>query len=333
MIASYIDGPALWRLYFSHLNLPGSAFYCFAGRPSFELITGHDIVIVQRMCLQTHMDFLKICKQLGLKIVMDLDDNVWELPEYNPAKKVFDSWGEGFKACLKMVDAISVSTPELEKAVRKHAGPLQSVYHGKDIPVFQISNKIDERVFAPVVQRKEKIIGWSGSSSHIGDLVLIEDALLQIKEMHPDVAIEFRGCQPSEKLKDIVRHKTWSPVPEFCSRMPTWGWDIALAPLTDHNFNQSKTAIKVLESAYCHIPTLMSDVKPYGRFASKDKALQWLLCDRTEDWVSKLHALLTDDAKRVELGEKSYQVMHEHHSWQSGPHEGWQRLFNHLNGL
>jgi hypothetical protein len=228
------------------------------------------------------------------------------------------------------VDGITVSTPELEKAVRKHAGPLINCFTGKEIPVFQIINKIEERVFATPVQREETIIGWSGSNSHIGDLVLVEDALLEIKRRYPEVIIEFRGCQPSDKLKDIVRHKSWAPVPEFCSRMPTWGWDIALAPLTDHVFNHSKTAIKVLESSYCRVPTLMSDVRPYGRFAAKDKAVQWLLCDRTEDWVSKLDTLVNDVARRRELGQKCYQVMHDHHSWQSGTHSGWERLLDHF---
>src|SRR6266403_2129133 len=94
--ASWVDACACWRLYMPHLNMPGSSFFCFAQRPNFNVIAGNDICVVQRCCTQAQFEFLKVVAGLGMKIVYDLDDNVWNIPEYNPAYQGLMHQREGF---------------------------------------------------------------------------------------------------------------------------------------------------------------------------------------------------------------------------------------------
>ena len=329
-IGAWLDACAMWRMYMPHLNYHGSSFYIFANKPDWNVISGKDAVVVQRCCTQPQFDFLKTARALGMRIIYDLDDNVWELPEYNPAARILSAHREGFNACIRMVDVVSVSTKTLAKAVRKHVKFMVNMDTNREIPIVVTENRVNESIFVPAIKRSQTIIGWAGSSSHVGDLILVEEPLHKIAKEFPDVVIEFRGCELPENsglgsLKSF-RHHLWSPVAEFGARLPMWGWSIALAPVTEHDFNDSKSSIKMIEAAICKIPCLASWVRPYDEFCSHDKELRWLLCPGASAWESKLRILLNDPAMRDELGKRMYNVTKQFYSWDT-PHEGWEEVF------
>lgn len=269
-----------------------------------------------------------MARQLEMKIVYDLDDNMWEIPEFNPAHASLGQYRDGFTACIQMVDAVTVSTLALQKAVKRHVKVLRNRFTGKEIPVMIAENRVEMRMFAPPQKKKELIVGWAGSSSHIGDLEVMQDGLIEVAKENPDVVFEFRGLNASTTVAALpnARFKLWTPVSEFAARMPLWGWSIATAPLVSHDFNSSKSCIKVLEAAYCKIPCLASWVDPYAHFMSHDPELKWLLCASKSQWAPKLRDLIHDEARRLELGQRMYNVMVEHFSFNKR-HEGWDKVF------
>lgn len=332
-ISSWLDACAKWRFWLPHLNLPGSSFFIFAGQPDWKQITGHDYVGVQRMCTEPQFEFMKVCRSVGQKVFMDLDDLVFHLPSFNPSQQIFHQHAEGFRRCLRAADVISVSTPFLADALKKEVQPLKNVFTQKEIPVIVVANKMDERILAPVQPRREElVVGWAGSNSHSGDLQIAMPALRALKAERPDVVIQIRGCEPPPEIGDMVEWRQWMPVPEFSSRMPTWGWSLALAPLVQHNFNSAKSCIKAIESAYCGIPTLCSWVPPYEEFCSHDAELGWLLCSNPLAWKRKLRELVHDEGLRQELGQRCLRVAQEHYSW-NRPHTGWQQLLDALKAV
>lgn len=332
-LAAWADACALWRLYMPHLSMPGSSFHCFGQKPiDLNEVAGNDICVVQRCNTQAQFEFLRQVASLGMYIIYDLDDNVWNLPDYNPAKHGLMMQREGFNACIRMVDVVVVSTRELAKAVKKNVRTMINLRTGMEIPIVVAENRIERRMFAPPVKNDKLTIGWAGSSSHIGDIVMVKEALINIGQEIPDIDIEFRGCElapddPLWVLKNF-RHKLWTPVAEFGARMPRWGWHIALAPVTDHLFNACKSNIKMVEAAYCGIPCLASWVAPYDWFCSWDSDLKWLLIPESVPsmWERKLRELINDEAMREHYGKKMHQVMLDHYSLDA-PHDGWKRAF------
>src|ERR1017187_10409051 len=125
----------LWRMYYPHQNLPGSSFYCFANQPNFDVIAGCDIVVVQRCCSEAQYRFIHTCKALGAKIIYDLDDDVWDLPESNPAHIPLTRMREGFVQCIQLTDLVTVSTRVLAKRVKTNLRDLRSRATGKPIPI------------------------------------------------------------------------------------------------------------------------------------------------------------------------------------------------------
>lgn len=311
-------------MFLPHYNLPGSSFFCFSGKPDFNVISMMDVAVVQRCCTQPQFEFLKTARALGMKIIYDLDDNVWDLPEYNPAHQMFMAYRSGFNACISGVDLVTVSTFHLRKEVKRHCRDLRNMFTGKQIPIVVAENRLDFRFLAPPFKYDNLTIGWQGSSSHVGDLLIVEDAIKKLTAQYPETTFEFRGCDPPPSLrmaKNVV-HKMWMPVAEYWARMPRFGWHVALAPLTDHEFNSSKSCIKMQEAGYCGIPCLASWVKPYTDFCDHDPELQWLLCAGPSAWYSKLRDLINDPDRREYLGKRCQDVVNQHYSF-AQPHEGW----------
>src|SRR5579872_122382 len=194
-LAPSIDAVALWRLYMPHLAFPGSSFASFSNTPDFSKIVGNDIVVVQRCCLQSQFDFIRMASSVGMKIIYDLDDNIWDLPDYNPAQAMLNAARNGFNVCMRMVDLITVSTKTLEKVVRKNVKTMINARTGQDIPIVVAENRLYRPMFTEARRLPRLTVGWAGSSSHIGDLPLVERALLTAAAEHPDdLDIEFRGC-------------------------------------------------------------------------------------------------------------------------------------------
>jgi hypothetical protein len=333
-LAASNDACALWRLYMPHVAMPGTGFFSFEQDVKWDRIAGYDTVVVQRCCTMQQFDFLRTCIGIGIKIVYDLDDNVWEIPEYNPARNVLHRLREGFVSCIRMVNVVSVSTKQLAQAVVKHVGArnMRNAVTGAEIPIVVVENRMEERLFSPPAREQDQVIvGWAGSSSHIGDLGLVEQAVLACSQEFPGTTFEFRGCVLAEdsRIRTVpgYSHKVWMPVAEYAARMPQWGWSVALAPVTDIPFNASKSCIKMVEAGYCEIPCLASWVAPYDAFCSKDPELRWLLCLTSGQWETKLRILLNEPERRKELGRRMRAVVAQHYSLAT-PHEGWEKVFN-----
>ena len=311
-----------------YAEMEGTSFFAFT-QPIFQLILDKDIAVVQRCYSQAQYNFIRACRNAGMKVIMDLDDDMWHIPPHNPAYEMLGKCKQGFAACMQIVDVITVSTKPLARIV-------QSIIKKTPKPVIIAENRISTRLFARPRKKNEITVGWGGSLSHqgfsgqrgTGDLGLVEEAIADIAAEEPDVIFEFRGAVPDPTVfrTQNVHHHAGVPVAEYAARMPVWGWHIALAPLTADEFNQSKSCIKMVEAGYCGIPCLASSVEPYDRFASFDAELRWLLCHRPADWAQKLRILIHEPERREELGQRMHRVTMQHFSM-SKEHEGWQAAF------
>jgi glycosyltransferase involved in cell wall biosynthesis len=325
----------MWRLWLPHLNHTGSSFFVFTDKPDWNKISGCDVAVVQRCCTQPQFDFIKTCRALEMKVVYELDDDIFDIPPENPAADILHRYAEGFRHCMRAVDVLSVSTRTLAKALRKQVRCLTNAQTGKEIPIIITENRLDERVLSkPLINAERLIIGWQGSTSHRGDLLLVEEAIAKLAKEYPKVEFQFRGLEPPFSLRDVpnVVHHFWMPVAEYFARYPQWGWSIAIAPLTDHSFNDAKSCIKMIEAAYCKIPCLASWVRPYDEFCSRDPELRWLLCAGKSSFEPKLRTLINEPEMRTELGNRMYKVMKEHYSWEK-PHEGWQLVLDTVKSI
>lgn len=279
------------------------------GTPPIDEMLESDIVCCQRMMTQANITFLKQMRAYGMRIIYDLDDNVWNIPLTNPAAGIFRRSDVllGMENCAEWADVITVSTKPLKKVVEKHWGHLRNVASKKEIPVMICENRIDPMFYHPNPLPNEKVvIGWAGSNTHAGDLAEVWPALETILNQYPNVELHLVGHSAPFEHPNI-KQGSWVHISEFSFRLRQWNWDIFLAPLEEHKFNVSKSNIKMQEAGALKRPCLASWVKPYVDFVGDNQDLRYQLCSGTVQWLSRLRRLIEDTEYRLSLGEKIYQ--------------------------
>jgi len=318
----------MYRLFLPHLSTPNSKFVFHAKQTPVKELAASDVVVVQRQCTRGNMMALKQMQEMGIKVVYDLDDDLWSIPGSSPAKKIFAPVREGFGACMECCDAVTVSTEHLKSAVNTSV-PLA---RGKIIEVIPNAMDFNYMVPPPIPRSSDKVVvGWGGSNTHQGDVRDVWMVLPELLRDLPQLYLEFIGMNPPKSLvgHSRVKMKPYVPIGEFAARYPSNGWDIILAPLDECRFNNSKSNIKFLEAAAIGSVCLGSPVGPYREFCSKSPDLNWLLCNSPTAWKEKIRALVLDAELRARMARETRIVAEAHYN-QINMSKKWMRLFQRL---
>ena len=302
---------AWYRMFSPHMHTKGSKFVFHPVRTPVQDLADADIVVVQRQCHAGNLQSLKQMKDMGLKIIYDLDDDLWGIPGSSPAKKIFAPVREGFGRCMELCDAVTVSTDPLRTAART------AVPAARQKEIFVIPNGVDFDYLRPAPLPKPEgrvTVGWGGSNTHQGDIADAWQALPALLEELPQLYLEFVGMLPPRKIigHPRVKLREYCPIGEYVSRFPTWGWDVMLAPLQNVRFNLSKSSIKMTEAAAVNAVCLVSDVGPYSRFCALSDDLKWLLCRSPKDWREKIKTLVLDETFRKDMAARIRRTAEEH---------------------
>lgn len=306
-----LDGCALYRMFFAHLRMKDSVFLFQPAMMAVDILKDRNLVVVQRLSSQQNYEAMRLFKRMNLKIVYDLDDDLWSVPTFNPAFKVMKSWLPGFEICAKMADMITVSTEHLKLMVRRALGK-------KCPPVEVVENAVDFDWFKPVSApyRKNRdgkvVMGWAGTDTHSGDVDRVFSLLPQLLTEYQELEFEVVGQKMPAELEafgERVRQRYFVPIAEFAASWASWQWDISLAPVAENSFNLSKSNIKMLEAASLKIPCVASRYGEYQKFASNSKLLKVsVMAEGPGEWKAKLAKLITLPDYRRAVGEEMHRV-------------------------
>lgn len=314
--------------------MAGSVFMFQPGNMAIDVFKDRNIVVVQRLSSQQNYEAIKLFRQLKLKVVYDLDDDLWSVPVYNPAFKVMKTWLPGFEICARMADLITVSTEHLKLMVQKALGK-------RCPPVEVVENAMDFDWFRPLREEYRKkrdskvVVGWAGTDTHMGDVDRVFSLIPQLLLEYPEMEFELVGMPISPQLKafgERVRQRQFVPVSEYAANWMSWQWDISLAPVAPNEFNKSKSNIKMQEAAAISIPCVASRFAEYQKFASSSKLLtRTVLADGPKEWKDKIGTLIRDRGLRKEVGAEMYRRGVERYNIQDRV-KRWNVLFNGLVG-
>lgn len=249
-------------------------------------------------------------KFTGAKIVVDIDDEPFDINPGHPLYKEIREKSERVAQMLQIADRIVVSTPQLKESLEKF---------GKRITV--IPNAIDPKIWKVKGKKRTdgKIrIGWVGSSSHIADIGVVEDVFREILDKYENVEVYFCGFVVGdfggnkEGYKGRVFNKqgtsNYADYPQFLAGLDL---DIAVAPLIDSKFNRSKSNIKWLEHAMLETPMVLSDIPPYSDCVKNYKT--GYLASSKSQWLKYLGWLIENPEKRKEIGQNAKKAVLENY--------------------
>lgn len=285
-----------------------------------------DVIVFQRPSNKLLVDAIRILRERGHTIVVDMDD---DLSRIHPANAAFhllhpkwsphNNWHYVTEAC-KLASLVTVSTPTLASR------------YGLPDRVLVLPNRVPQAHLS--VERpetgEELTWGWAGAlHSHPNDVPLLAGVPGSlVRDGYPFKVIgRPEGVGRAVNLPEDppgTGHVDFDRWPHELTKLA-----VGVAPLADTRFNEAKSWLKPLEYAALGVPWVASDRHEYRRFAAEGPG-GVLVGDRTRDWIRALRELLSNDERRRELGEAARATAARHtveeHGWRWA--EAWQRAYD-----
>jgi glycosyltransferase involved in cell wall biosynthesis len=287
----------------------------------------HDAYIVHRIPLEPSIFFMQKQKEKGRKFVIELDDDIYAVPEWMPSEEYKNTKWALTKA-IEIADEVWVSTQAL-------ADTLDPKYKDK---THVLPNLVDINTFLkpkPASVNPIRIL-WAGSSWHDTDLDQLVEPVERLMEEYGDtVQFLFWGCLPSgfseyERIPGqnaaTLRQKTkygnrllyldGIPFRFYYDRLVYLTPTIGLCPLVDCKFNKSKSNLKFLEYTMAGAATIGTNMEPYKCIENGKDGLLVNPGD-TEGWYRAMKTLIDNQSLREEMVSRAREKVYEEYSWQS----------------
>ena len=236
-------------------------------------------------------DYAKQLEEIGRK---SLETGLKEVKHYKKGIELFD-----YATCT--TNTLKMS---LQKLDVKNVELLENTFTDN---LLTMSNAAYKSKQFSKEQRKEIVIGYaSGSATHVNDFQIIVPALTKILSEFSNVNLHLLGHidipKELEHFSDRITIKPfvhWLALPNILADL-----DINLAPLQDNKFCHAKSAIKYIEAALVHVPTVASATEPFKKAIIND--ITGFTANNENEWYNHLKLLVENKKKRLEIGENAF---------------------------
>lgn len=256
------------------------------------------------------------------KIVLDVDDNLWNVLPDNSSYEHYKKDGEGvrnFTAICRDVDVITTTNSYLRNVIHHNTGVDLERIH-------VIPNCIDLSVYNTTVAPRnayDVVIGHMGSTSHFASLQEPEfvKGMDRIMKEFPNVKFRTIGALiPKFKKAWGLRYENdfgHEDIYEWAKLLPKKMEDIdfVAVPLTNNQYNRCKSSIKFLETASTKRTGVYQAIRQYQEIVDGNNGF---LAGDAESWYNSMKILIENKQKRDEMAENAYKTVVN--GWQMKDH-------------
>jgi len=235
-----------------------------------EVAARHDVLLVDREVDPRRLGLLVGLRHLmpDGRMVVDYDDDFTNVPPWNLARGDYNPGQAAWNAAtwhMMWAEMTTVTTSTLADRFRPKSHAIRVVPNVLDPADWEGHPVNPEREADPAFR-----IFYGGASGHYGDLDVVRTGLERFLLDPPaPVRLICFGTIP-KWLHDLRRRHParvilcrWVPFRDYPAAVAWGGFDLAIAPLAEHPFNEAKSAIKALEAGIQGVPFLGSRVGPY----------------------------------------------------------------------
>lgn len=204
-----------------------------------------DILFLLRPSTSRQLSYIQLAHDLGVKVWVDYDDYLLDLPKDNPAFGYFcnPEIQQNIQLCIAQADLVSVSTGKLLELFTQY---------NKNIRV--IPNAIDDSLLRHMPKKppNKTIVLWRGTGTHQRDLMDFKDEIIRVSKKDESIKFTFVGYNPWFITEELPRSSLYFPPVDLfqfnqalCALRPK----LTIVPLHDSDFNRSKSNIAALEGS------------------------------------------------------------------------------------
>lgn len=302
-----------------------------------EINISCDILMYNKMC-SSPIDILRIMKQNGMKIVVDIDD----LPELPPQHVMYHSWQRNnstqvVQEHMKLADVVICTSMLLQDKVREF---------NKNTVV--IPNALPYSEYTPDPQPRDKMtFMYMGGVTHLPDVKLLEGKFKRIgsdtwikdraefilagyEKSKRERRVNYRQADgtitPGETVTEEVHDGPYDRMKNIFSytnsydirpTLPLWEYmnhydhaDVALIPLEQTEWNRYKSTLKIAECGAKGIPAIVSKVEPYWPELKDAPGILWV---ENNDWLTPIKWCIKNLQKVKEMGHELREYCKEHY--------------------
>lgn len=270
----------------------------------WKLIEKYDVVTWNR---QKSIDLELVshyARDLGVKVVFDVDDNEALVPSWNPCFAAFykdGARGEAVYQGIRNMRAASLVTCSTDVLAED-----MSWFNEK---VVVLRNQIDPSQWKGVyrLQHAEPWIGFFGSNTHKESMRRIVKPLVDVL-VSTDAKLISAGYV---EIVDLFPKNVWGKIYTrqfvFDNVFKSWmkACSVIVRPANDDRFTLCKSENPVLEAGAVGVPILVTDTL-YGEFV-KEAGCGYLVCSSDDEWKEKLIELTKSKEKSRSLGKRLHE--------------------------
>lgn len=333
------DGCGYYRVQVAakYLNKNPNVFAKISTAYSNEEISWADIVVLQKQSNPKALSYIEYARSIGKKIVTEVDDDYFNIPEWNPAHKAYKGKENDLISFYEKSDAITVTTDHLSEQLSKYSKTytLPNSLDYKLLDSFEtmpeeVLNKYtkfldcEQKKLSPNSVReflKDKIvIGWGGSPTHLKDLEQATPAVLKLCSENKNVVLMMIGCTTQVILEEMIKKHSnqlilVEPIPIFGypQALRSLNWDIGICPIEDNLFNRSKSNLKFLEFSSNGFACVCSNVENYKKTVINGET-GLLVNNSDQSWYEALKKLVENENLRKDMAKKAKLFVRENYS-------------------
>jgi GT2 family glycosyltransferase/thioredoxin-like negative regulator of GroEL/2-polyprenyl-3-methyl-5-hydroxy-6-metoxy-1,4-benzoquinol methylase len=226
------------------------------GHPA-QLPSGPGTVwIVQRTC-RIDISGMSIARSTGTRLVHDIDDLLWKIPEDNQNYHVVKKWlVDHMMRLLGLADCVTTSTIPLQAALERlgiKATVLPNCLVAEEWKNLEPQRRASSR----------PRVGWAGQVGvHRSDLHFLNSVF---EDLGGEIEWVFLGEVPEGLRRTGIKSAVHPMVPlrEFPKKLASLNLDLALAPLAVNEFNEAKSDLRLLQYGALGYPVIATDIYPH----------------------------------------------------------------------
>ena len=226
---------------------------------NWNVLADTDILFVSNPFERGQHDAVCMARDMNVKIWVDFDDDVLNVPVTHPNYKYFSDFNikEVIWRTLEVADVVTVSTAAIKESFAEY-----------NENIFVVENAFNNYVLGlPEISNDTEIICWRGGETHWDDLVTIFQEMKKLSQVRPEWTWNFIGRE--EDTRHVTR---FIPNSFHTGRIPHLMYykclrnikpSIFIHPLEDNQFNRAKSNIAFIEATFAGACPVMPDLPEF----------------------------------------------------------------------